>query len=84
MEKERPSLVEVAVKTLVTHTITYSAFGLLAFAILDYRRLYAETSLNLLMRQTNSPWVLAGPLFQPIRGLLFGLVFFLLAGCSIQ
>jgi hypothetical protein len=30
------------------------------------------------MRQTDEPLVMAGPLFQPIRGLLFGLVFYLL------
>jgi hypothetical protein len=30
------------------------------------------------MRQTNEPLVMAGPLFQPIRGALFGIVFFLL------
>ena len=74
----RPTLMEVAVKTLVTHTVTYFIMGLLASTILDYARFFAESSLNLVMRQTNDPWVMAGPLFQPIRGILFGIVFYLL------
>ncbi len=78
MEESRPSLIEVAVKTVAVHTITYFAFGLLALLFVGYGSLYAETSLTLLMRQTNSPLVMAGPLFQPIRGLLFAIVFYLL------
>jgi hypothetical protein len=31
-----------------------------------------------MMRQVTEPIVIAGPLFQPIRGILFGLVFYLL------
>ncbi len=74
----RPTLFEVVVKTIVTHSVSYFIMGLLASTILDYARFYAESSLNLMMRQTNDPWVMAGPLFQPIRGILFGLVFYLL------
>ncbi|MGI8782595.1 MAG: hypothetical protein ACR2L2_02955 [Acidobacteriota bacterium] len=78
MNQTRPTFREVVVKTIVTHTLTYFLMGLLAFVVLDYARLYADTSLNLLMRQTSEPLVMAGPLFQPIRGLLFGIVFYLL------
>jgi hypothetical protein len=73
-----PSPLSVVIKTVVTHTVTYFIMGLLAFAILDYARLFAESSLNVMMRQTNDPWVMMGPVFQPIRGLLFGIVFYLL------
>jgi membrane-associated PAP2 superfamily phosphatase len=52
--------------------------GLLAYMILDYGRFFAESDLNVMMRQMNSPWVMAGPLFQPARGILFGIVFYLL------
>jgi hypothetical protein len=69
---------EAIVKTVVTHTITYFIMGLLASAVLDYARVFAESSLNLMMRLANDPWVMAGPLFQPIRGVLFGIVFYLL------
>ncbi len=78
MGETRPTLLEAVVKTMVTHTVTYFIIGLLAFTILDYPRFFAESSLKLMMRQTNDPCVLAGPLFQPIRGILFGIVFYLL------
>lgn len=78
MNQARPTLLEVVVKTIVTHTVTYFVMGLLASALLDYTRFFAESSLNLMMRQTSDPWVMVGPLFQPIRGILFGLVFYLL------
>jgi len=78
MDRSRPTIIEVISKTMVTHTVTYFIMGLLASTIFEYGRLYAETDLNLLMRQTSEPMVMAGPLFQPIRGILFGIVFFLL------
>ena len=78
MDQSRPTFIEVIAKTMVTHTITYFVMGLLASTVFEYGRLYAETSLNALMRQTSEPLVMAGPLFQPIRGILFGIVFFLL------
>jgi hypothetical protein len=76
--QSRPTIIGVISKTMVTHTITYFIMGLIASTVFEYGRLYAETSLNLLMRQTSDPLVMAGPLFQPIRGVLFGIVFFLL------
>jgi hypothetical protein len=65
-------------KTIIVHTITYFLMGILAFTFFDYSTQYSETSLNLLMRPTSDPLVTAGPLFQPIRGLLFGIAFYLL------
>ena len=78
MKQIQPTLLEVAVKTIVTHSVTYFVMGLLASTLLDYTRFFAESSLSLMMRQTSDPWVMLGPLFQPIRGILFGLVFYLL------
>ena len=78
MERTRPGAIEVILKASITHTTTYFLTGVLAFTVLDYRGLYADTGLNLLMRQTSDPLVMAGPLFQPIRGVLFGIVFALL------
>ncbi len=78
MNRTRPTLLGVTVKTLVTHTVTYFIVGLLASLLLDYARFFAESSLSLIMRPTSDPWVMAGPLFQPVRGLLFGIVFYLL------
>jgi hypothetical protein len=68
----------ITLSTIVVHTITYFLMGVLAFFLFDYSTQYAETSLNLLMRPATDPLVMAGPLFQPIRGLLFGITFYLL------
>ena len=73
-----PSTRAIILKSMVTHTVTYFVMGVLAFFVLGYDRLYAETSLKYIMRQTTEPVVMAGPLFQPLRGLLFGLVFVIL------
>jgi hypothetical protein len=74
----QPSLGEVVVKTMVTHTVTYFLIGLAAFWSFGYAHKFAEPDIRSLMRQTDEPLVMAGPLFQPIRGLLFGFVFYLL------
>ena len=68
----------ITLKTIVTHTVTYFLMGFLAFFLFDYATQYTETSLNLLMRPTSEPIVRAGVLFQPIRGFLFGIAFYLL------
>lgn len=73
-----PTLRAVVLKATVTHTITYFVFGLLALVVFDYARLYAETELVHLMRPTTEPVVMAGPLFQPIRGALFGVLLYVL------
>jgi hypothetical protein len=78
MEHPQPAFVPVILKTIATHTVTYFVLGLLASLFFGYGRLFAETNLNLFMRQTTERLVMAGPLFQPLRGLLFGIVFFLL------
>lgn len=72
------SLLAVAVKSSVTHTVTYFTLGVLAFTLLDYESFFAENGLAAMMRPTDDRWVMAGPLFQPIRGFLFGGVFYLL------
>jgi len=78
MIQVRPTLYQTLIKTIATHTVTYFIMGLLASALFNYAGFFANSSLNLMMRQTNDPWVMAGPLFQPIRGILFGIVFYLL------
>lgn len=74
----RPTPLESVLKTTATHTVTYLIMGLLASTILDYTRFFTETSLNAMMRPVSDPWVLVGLFFQPLRGILFGLVFYVL------
>jgi len=64
------------VKTIVVHTVTYFLMGILAFTLLDYTARFSGPILGLYMRPTDSPLIAAGPLFQPIRGLIFALVFY--------
>ena len=76
MDNTQQTFRSIAVKTAVVHSVTYFLIGLLAFLILDYRHRFADPNVRILMRQTDSPWVAAGPLFQPLRGLLFALAFY--------
>ncbi len=66
----------LAGKTVVVHTVTYFVAGILAYTLGNYERTFAEPPLSHFMRPTTDPWVMAGPLFQPIRGLIFALAFF--------
>jgi hypothetical protein len=76
MHTRRPTFWTVTLKTIVAHTITYFAVGLFAFTVFDYSARFADPSIGCFMRQTDDPLVAAGPLFQPIRGFLFGIVFY--------
>jgi hypothetical protein len=78
MREHRPTFWGIILKTTITHTVTYFFVGLLAFTVFNYTDRFAEPGLSSLMRQTDHPLVAAGPLFQPIRGFLFGIVFYLL------
>lgn len=77
-EPDHPTRLGVVARTAVVHTVTYFAAGLLAMAVFDYTRRFQEPPLSLLMRPTTEPLVAAGPLFQPLRGVLFGLVLWLI------
>lgn len=72
----QPTLWGLIVKTSVAHTLTYFLMGVLAFNLLDYANSYINGPLACFMRPTDSPWVAVGPALQPIRGLIFALVFF--------
>ena len=79
MKENAPTLLETIVKTMVSHTITYFLVGVLAFFTLDYAKtVYSDPSVAASSRPVSDPMVMAGPLFQPIRGILFGVVFYLL------
>ncbi|HUI55212.1 MAG TPA: hypothetical protein VLY04_09580 [Bryobacteraceae bacterium] len=69
----------LAVKTMVCHTITYFFMGALAAHFLHYADMMAKPESG--MRPMTSAWVMAGPLFQPLRGLVFATVFYPLRGC---
>lgn len=78
MQTDRPTFYGLALKTVVVHTVTYFIIGLLAFTLLDYPTKFAEAGLSAYMRSIDDPLVAAGPLFQPVRGILFAIAFYLL------
>jgi len=81
MAKKSPgsySLASISLKAALVHTVTYFVIGFISYTVFDYTAKYADPLLMNFMRQTNHPLVAAGPMFQVFRGLLFGLVFFLL------
>lgn len=72
------SLSAISLKATLVHTVTYFVIGFISYTVFDYTAKYADPLLGNFMRQTNHPLVAAGPLLQVIRGLLFGLVFYLM------
>ena len=72
----RLSLSQLTVKTVVVHTITYFIAGLLAYKLGGYEASFAKPPLSYFMRPTSDRLVMAGPLFQPIRGAIFALAFY--------
>jgi len=76
LEAKRITLPSLTMKTVVVHTVTYFIAGILALTINDYGKLYSQPPLSYLMRPTTDPIVMAGSLFQPIRGVLFALAFY--------
>jgi len=76
MSDQSLSFISLALKTIVVHTVTYFVCGVFAYLLLDYERAFAEPGVRGYMRQTDEAIVMAGPLFQPLRGLLFAIAFF--------
>jgi hypothetical protein len=76
MNNNRPSLLGLSIKTIVVHTVTYFLMGIIASAFLNYEGKYALPWMACWMRQFGDPLLTAGPLFQPIRGIVFALAFY--------
>jgi hypothetical protein len=68
----------ISLKTTIVHTVSYFIIGLLALIFLDYSAKFADPIVANMFRQTDHPLVAAGPLFQILRGFLFGIVFYVL------
>jgi hypothetical protein len=78
MHQRRPTFWDITGKAIIVHSVTYFLVGLFAFIAYDYAARFADPAMRGFLRQTDHPLVAAGPLFQPIRGFLFGVVFYLL------
>jgi hypothetical protein len=75
-KEQRVSLPTLTLKTVVVHTVSYFVAGVLAYTLGGYEKTFSEPPLSSFMRPTSDPWVMAGPLFQPVRGVVFALAFY--------
>lgn len=67
-------LLPLVVKTAIAHTVTYFVAGVTAMSLLNYgETMGTEGSI---FRPITDPMVMAGPLLQPIRGVVFALAFY--------
>jgi hypothetical protein len=76
MKDIQHTFLNITLKTIVVHTVTYFLVGLVAFTVFNYTARFTEPGLAGLMRPTSEPIITLGPALQPIRGLLFALAFF--------
>jgi len=79
MDSTQPRFLALAAKTMVSHSLTYFIMGILAAHFLNYAALMARPESGMI--PITSPWGMAGPVFQPLRGLVFALVFYPLRDC---
>lgn len=70
------TLTGLTARTVIVHTVTYFVAGLLAYTLGDYEKSFSQPPLSYFMRPTSDWWVMAGPLFQPVRGVIFALALY--------
>jgi hypothetical protein len=73
-----------AAKSMVVQTLTYFAFGLIMSSIFDYKALFQMEIIRDFMRPMDSPYVMAGPFLQPLRGLLFAIIIWPIRGFLLE
>jgi hypothetical protein len=71
---DQPRFLSLAGRTIVAHTLTYILMGAIASHFFDYAAAYANPCSG--MRPFTSAWILAGPMLQPLRALIFAAVFY--------
>lgn len=71
---EKIDLPPLIIKTSIVHTVTYFIAGVTAMTLLSYgESMGTGTSI---FKPISDPIVMAGPLLQPIRGVVFALAFY--------
>ncbi|MBN2279915.1 MAG: hypothetical protein JXQ65_04995 [Candidatus Marinimicrobia bacterium] len=60
-------------RSIVAHTFTYFVFGLVLSSLFHYNQLFQMDIIKDFMRGYESPLITLGPLFQPLRGLIFAI-----------
>jgi hypothetical protein len=78
MDNPKPSFRSILYRTIVSHTVTYFAAGVIAYILLDYSNRMIRPDVDPIIREITDPILIASPLFQPFRAALLAIVFYLL------
>lgn len=71
--KDWRNFLRFAGRVTLIHTITYFIFGIIFSNLFNYQELFNLKPISGFMRSIDSPWVIAGPFLQPLRGLMFAI-----------
>jgi hypothetical protein len=78
MDKPQPSFRSILYRTIISHTVTYFAIGVIAAILFGYTTRMIRPDVAPIIRKITDPILIAGPLFQPFRAALLAIVFYLL------
>lgn len=78
MNNLQPSFWSILYRTMMTHTVTYFATGVVASILLGYAARMVRPDVEPIIRKMTDPILMASPLFQPLRAALLAIVFYLL------
>lgn len=76
--------VKFIIRVMIIHVLTYCVCGVIFMSIFDYEALYQLGNMKYFMHPIGSISNFVGPLFQIVRGLLFGLILLLFKESIIQ
>jgi len=78
MNNPQPSFWSILYRTIISHTVTYFATGIVAAILLGYAARMIRPDVAPIIRKITDPILIASPLFQPLRAMLLAIVFYLL------
>ncbi len=78
MDNPQPSFRSILYRTIISHTATYFATGVIAAILLGYTTRMIRPDVAPIIRDITDPILIARPLFQPFRAALLAIVFYLL------
>lgn len=78
MDNPQPSFRSILYRTIISHTVTYFAIGVIAAVFLGYTTRMIWPDVAPIIRKITDPILIASPLFQPFRAALLAIVFYLL------
>lgn len=78
MNSPQPSFWSILYRTIISHTVTYFAIGVIAAVLFGYTTRMIRPDVAPLIRKITDPILIASTLFQPFRAALLAIVFYLL------